>query len=123
MSFLGFWSWAKGLENTFDAQNRHRLQDVIKRNLFDEVDDESLEEKLDGEAAVVRLGSSSGGLKLPEETLGGAGGMRRRLGAGNKSPSYNDDLTLVDGNANLVRLPVFALFVFLPFLTYSHFLY
>lgn len=119
MTFLGFWSWAKGKENTFDANHRHRLHDVITRELQADETDHISDEIEDP----VNLASGSpislqGGLKLPMDN----NGIRRRSSAV-KSPKYDDDLLLVDGRATLVRLPVFALYV-LPyvFITADHLL-
>lgn len=112
MSFLGFYAWARGLENNFDATHRNRLHDVITRELLPE-ETEHVSDEIE-EPLTLALGGSpnnNGTLKLPDNlVVGGTGGIRKRLGAGIKTPSYNDDLILVDGKATLVRLPVFAFF-------------
>ena len=85
--FFQFWSWARGLEDAFDASNRHRLNEVMSKPT--EVFEEKGEEEQEIEEEVPTL--------------------RKRQGA--QLPSYSKALQSVDGQTSLARIPIFALYV------------
>lgn len=111
--FLQFYAWAQGLEDKFDATHRTRLHNVIARGFISESDDEDSapaigmsetgtesEKIMESNDLSPAIATGSVGLQLP--TL-------RKRPASTKLANYNDALTLVNNNATLTRLPVFAL--------------
>ncbi|GAA5876103.1 hypothetical protein JCM8547_002637 [Rhodosporidiobolus lusitaniae] len=87
------WSWAKGLENTFDRLHRYRLSEVM-RPISDEPEEQQEHEDEKGEGEIAEVGRTSGE---------GENGLRRRAPG---LPGYE----IRGGGAEVARPPVFALF-------------
>lgn len=96
--FLLFWSWAKGLEDTFDARNRKRIGDAVR--------------------GVAEEDSERSGL-LAGEALENNDRIRIQLPP-SRLPHHEGQLQLVGRDFPLYRLPIFALYVSLRSLQKAH---
>lgn len=93
--FFLFWSWARGLEDSFDANNRHRLTDIISRPPVPDADNEKHPTEI---VALSRIKGDSG--------------VRLRVPAASAKGKSLKQSTA--GDVDLQRLPVFALYVPAP---------
>lgn len=101
MIILGFWSWARGLEDVFDATHRSRLSDLFSQVEEDQNDDEKAYNDQTGE------GNGSASTSVNDK---GDNNQMRKRGSTPGPPAYDRALQLVGSDIVSPRLPVFAIF-------------
>lgn len=89
---FAFWSWAKSLEDGFDASHRHRLHEFLTTR----------EPPAEGKQELHVVPNDFEGI---EDNVGMPSIRQRTI-----STPVRSTLQLIKGSTDLVRLPVFALF-------------
>lgn len=105
---LSFYSWARGLEDSFDATHRSRLSDLFVRvdNTGLGVNDASETAELNGEKEEESFGLPQLSFKDTEVPT-----RDSRRGISSPSPAYDGALKLVGSTIEVVpRVPLFAIF-------------